>query len=132
MIVLTPELKDGRFPYRKYVEAHVSLSGNAPLPFDGVVFGPALPDEFRLMRALQLWCYAQCSSCMSPFSSAHQRCNPTAFYLDPVQDMKRNRGFVLDQSGGTLTGNVTFEIKHRPRKPKPEDQAWRCPFESLM
>lgn len=133
-VVLTPLIQNGKFPYRQYVKARISLSGNAPLPFGGVALGPPLPNESRLMSTLRLWCYAKCQSCTSYQSSAHQGCNPMAFYLIPVRDVNDNKGFILDQSGGlfTLTSNVTFEIKHRPRNPKAEDQEWRCPSESLM
>jgi hypothetical protein len=132
--ILTPEIRNGKFPYRKYVKARVSLSGNAPLPIDGVVLGPAHSNEPQVVRTLRLWCYAECRSCTSPGASAHQRCNPTGFYLIPVRDGRHNQAFVPGQSGGlsTLTSNVKYEIKHRPRKPSAEDWEWRCPTESLM
>ena len=129
VIVLTPGIKNGKFSYRDKVEARVSLSGNAPLPFDGGVLGPA----FNKM-ALKLLCYAECRSCKSRGSSAHQRCNPDVFYLNPVQESNHDQDFALNHAGNsfTLTSNVTFEIKTRPRKPKAKDREWRCPSELLM
>jgi hypothetical protein len=130
--ILTPGIKRGKFPYRDKVKARVSLSGNALLSFDGGVLSPALNES----GTLRLLCYAECQSCKSRDSSAHQWCNPIAFYLNPVQDLNQNPNldFALDHTGGsfTLTSNATFEIKTRPRKPKAKDREWRCPSESLM
>ena len=133
VIILTPGIKNGKFPYRDKVKARVSLSGNAPLLFDTGVSGPALI-EYWLMTALRLSCYAECQSCKSRDSLTHQRCNPVAFSLNPVQESNHDQDFALDHTGDsfTLTSNVTFEIKPRPRKPKAKNREWRCPSESLM
>ena len=129
-IVLAPQLQHGNFPYRGDVKARISLSGNSPLPFN-VVVGPSHPNKPSVMRLL---CHAECQSCKSRDLSAHKRCNPTAFFLDPVQDVRDNQGFAVDHTGDsfTLDRNVTFRIKHRPIRPTEWDQVWRCPSESLM
>ena len=102
-------------------------------PFDNVM-GPPLPNESRLMRALRLLCCAECQSCKRRDSSAHQRCNPIAFYLSPVQDINHNQSFAVEHTGDsfTLTSNVTFETKTRPKKPRADDQEWHCPSEPPM
>ena len=127
--ILTPKCANGRFPYRGCVTARVTftLSGRVPHPFGGVVLGPATADASQLV----LVCYAVCSSCTTQVSSPYQQCNPPRFYLDPVPS-KRNRGFKLDEASGTLTGDVTFKIRPRRRRPRSEDREWRCPSESLM
>ena len=127
--ILTPKLVNGRFPYRENVTARIThpLNGNVPHPFGGVVLGPTTADASQLV----LVCYAVCGSCMSQPSSQYQQCNPTMFYLDPVPT-KRNRGFNIDKTNGTLTGNVTFKIRPRRKWPRSEDQEWRCPSEALM
>jgi len=132
VVILTPRIKNGRFPYRDKVRARVSLHGNVPLPFDGGVLGPALDESW--LRALQWLCYAECQSCRSRNTSAHQMCNPIAFHLHPMQELDHNQNSALDRTGDsfTLTRNVTFEIKTRRRKPSAEDQEWRCPSELLL
>lgn len=124
--VLTPGIKNGIFSYRQNIKARVSLSRT--------VMGTQLPIESRSTSSLWLWCHAECQPCKSRDSSAHERCNPTTFYLNPVQDLNQNQGFAVTHTGNllTFTGNITFEIKTRPRKPRAEDQTWRCPSESLM
>jgi hypothetical protein len=126
--ILTPKYANGRFPYRENVTARVTYNPSGrPYPFGGVVLGPATADASQLV----LVCYAVCRSCTSQASSPHQHCNPSWFHLDPVPS-KRNRGFKLDESGGTLSGSVTFRIRPRRIRPRPEDPEWRCPSESLM
>ena len=127
--ILTPKFLNGRFPYRENVTAQVTydLSGRVPYPFGGVMLGPATVDASQLV----LVCYAVCGTCTSQTSSPYQQCNPTRFHLDPVP-LKRNRGFKLDKSSGTLSGNVTFKIKSRRKWPRSENQEWRCSSESLM
>lgn len=122
VLVLTPGIQNGNFPYRRNVKARISLRGNSPRSLD-VVVGP-----------MRLLCHAECQSCKSRRSSAHQSCNPVAFYLNPVQVLNHNQSFVVDHTGDSLTliNNVTFEIKARPRRPKAEDREWRCSSESLM
>lgn len=126
--VLTPRFEHGRFPYREHVTSRVYLSGKTPLPFDDIVLDPVLPNESSLV----LKCYAECRTCAGQTSSPNQQCNPIGFFLDPIQDLKHNQGFTPDKSSGTLTGNVTFKIKCRPRMPKAGDQKWRCSSESLV
>lgn len=130
--VLTPKCENGKFPYRKIVEARISVSGNEPLGFDSFLLGPVLSNEPRLAGALRLSCHAVCRSCANQPMPARQQCNPSAFYLNPVRNLRRNQDFFLDQSRRTLTVNVKFEIKHRPKVPKLVDLEWRCPLESLM
>jgi hypothetical protein len=127
--ILTPKLENGRFPYRENVTARVTYnpSERVPHPFGGVVLGPATTDASQLV----LVCYAVCRSCTSQASSPYRQCNPTRFYLDPVPS-KRNRGFKLDESSGTLSWNVKFKIRPRRKWPRAEDQEWRCSSESLM
>ena len=122
VLVLAPGIQNGNFPYRQNVKARISLSGNSARLFD-VFTGP-----------MRLLCHAECQSCKSRHSSAHQSCNPIAFYLNPVQVVNHNQSFTVDHTGNsfTLVNNVAFEIKTRPRRPKAEDREWRCPSESLM
>jgi hypothetical protein len=127
--VLTPKFVNGRFLYREHVTARVTytLSGRMLHPFGGVVLGPATTSASQFA----LVCYAVCRSCTSQASSSYQQCNPTGFYLDPIPS-KRNQGFKLDESNGTLTGNVTFKIRSRRKWPRSEDREWRCLAEALM
>ena len=127
--ILTPKLANGRFPYRVHVTARIThtLNGTSPHAFSGVVLGPATANASQLV----LVCYAVCRSCTSQAPSQHQQCKPTRFYLDPVPT-KRNQGFDLDELSGTLTGDVTFKIKSRRKRPRSEDQEWRCHSETLM
>jgi hypothetical protein len=123
--VRTPKYEGGAFPYRHHVMARLWLTGTVPPQFNQVVLGPTTPNESQLV----LYCHAQCGACIS---SQHPQCSPTGWYLDPLHDPKHNLGFILDPLSGTLTGNVTFTIQHRPRQPKPHDQTRRCGSESLM
>jgi len=127
--ILTPKVANGRFPYRENVTARVTinLSGRVAHPFGGVVLGPATVEASELV----LVCSAVCESCTSQAPSPYQQCNPSRFHLDPVPST-RNRGFKLDESSGTLSGNVTFKIRPRRKLRRPEDQEWRCPSESLV
>ena len=127
--ILAPKFASGRFPYRDNVTARVTynLRGGAPHPFGGVVLGPAGADASQLV----LECDAACRSCTSQASSPYRKCNPTKFHLDPVPS-KRNRGFKLDESSGTLSGEATFKIRPRKKRPRSEDREWRCSSESLM
>lgn len=127
--ILTPKFASGRFPYRDNVTARVTYNprGRMPRPFGGVVLGPASADASQLV----LVCDAVCRSCASQASSPYRKCNPTRFQLDPVPS-RRNRGLELDESSGTLSGEATFKIRPRRKRPRPEDQEWRCPSESLM
>ena len=122
VLVITPGIQSGKFPYRRNVKARISLRGNSPRPLDVVV------------SPMRLLCHAECQSCKSRQPSAHQSCNPVAFYLNPVEVSNRNQSFAVDPTGDsfTLINNVTFEIKTRPRRPKAEDREWRCSSESLM
>ena len=129
LTVLEPKFANGRFIYRERVTVQVEwvLGWTMPSHFGGVVLGPASVDASQLM----LVCYAACSSCTSQALRPIKQCNPNGFYLDPVPP-KRNQGLELDKSSGTLTGNVTFKIRSRKRRPRPGDKEWRCPSESLM
>lgn len=122
--ILTPKFEDGRFSYRDHVFARVSLIGGLPPCFTEVVLGSASPTGSEL----GLRCSAKCDSCSS---SLYPQCCPTYFCLVPVHDSRHSQGLELDRSSCTLTGNVTFKIPHRPRKPKSQDQMWRCASESL-
>ena len=123
--IRTPTFERGIFPYRRHhVVARLSLTGAVLLQYRDVVLGPVLPNDSQLV----LWCYAECSSCSS---SRHPQCSPVGFYLDPLRDRKYNQGFILDPSSGTLAGNVTFTIEHRPRRPKAQEHTRRCASESL-
>lgn len=123
--VQTPKYTDGAFAYRRHVIVRLSLTGTVLLQFNQVVLGPTHPNESQLA----LWCFAQCGSCTS---SQYPQCNPIGWYLNPLHDPKHSQGFILNPSSGTLTGNVTFNIQHRPRQPKAQDQTRRCNSESLM
>jgi len=123
--IRTPKFEGGIFPYRHRVTARLSLTGTVPLQYRDAVLSPMLPNDSQLM----LRCYAECSSCIS---SRHPQCSPVGFYLDPLHDQKYNKGFILDPSSGALTGNVTFTIEYRPRRPKAQDRTRRCASESLM
>ena len=121
--IQSPEIDDGKYPYRKHVTAWLSLTWPVLRQCRGVVLvGPALPDQ------LWLRCYAVCSSCMS---SLNPKCVPIHFYLDPVCDRTHNQNFKLDWSSETLTCIVTYNIEHRPRRPKLQDQTRRCADEAL-
>ena len=121
--VLTPRFKDGIFPYRDKIVSRISLTGAAvPPDFRSVLLGPEPCSTSQFV----LWCHATCSPCAS---SPHPQCHPIEFGLDPDRD--QYDGFTLDQRG-TLTGNVTYVIDHRPRMPKGQDQTWRCASEALM
>ena len=121
--IQSPEIEDGKYPYRKRVTAWLSLTWPVLRQYRGVVLvGPALPDQ------LWLRCYAVCSSCIS---SPNPKCVPTHFYLDPVCDRTHNQNFERDRTGETLTGIITYNIEHRPRRPKPQDQTCRCANEAL-
>ena len=123
--VQKPKYEDGAFAYRQHVIARLSLTGTVLLQFNQVVLGPMRPEESQLV----LWCFAQCGSCTS---SNYPQCNPIGWYLNPLHDPKHNQSFVLNPSSGTLTGNVTFNIQHRPRQPKAQEQTRRCDSESLL
>lgn len=117
---------DGKYSYRRHVTARLSLTGPVLRRYSGVVLaGTVLPN----MDQLVLWCYAECGSCVL---SRHPQCNPISFYLDPEYDRKHNWGFKLDWSNDTFTGVVTFNIEHRPRKPKLGDPTRRCASEALQ
>jgi hypothetical protein len=122
----TPEIDvEGKYPYRKNVTARLYLTGPLLRSFRGIALGGAvLPNQDQLV----LWCYAECSSCMS---SPQPRCSPIGWYLAPVWDRKYNQGFQLDWSSDTLTGAVTFTIDHRPRRPKGQTLSRRCASEAL-
>ena len=121
--IQSPEIEDGKYPYRKHVTVWFSLTWPVLRQYRGIVLvGPALPDQ------LWLRCYAVCSSCMS---SLNPICIPIHFYIDPVCDRTHNQNFKLDWSSGTLTGIVTYNIEHRPRRPKTHDQTRRCADEAL-
>jgi len=122
--VLTPKFEGGIFSYRHHVIARLSLTGTVLMQYHDVVLGPELPNDSQLV----LWCHAECSSCNS---SQHPQCSPVDFYLDPLRERKYNQGFILDPSSGTLAGNVTFTIEHRPRRPKAQEHTRRCASESL-
>ena len=121
--IQSPEIKDGKYPYREHITVWFSLTWPTLRQYKGVVLvGPALPDQ------LWLRCYAVCSSCIS---SLNPKCNPTDFYLNPECDRTHNQNFKLDWSSDTFTGIVTYNIEHRPRRPKPNDQTRRCADEAL-
>ena len=120
-----PKYEGGSFPYRRRVTARFALTGTALRQFNQVVLGPTTLTESQLA----LWCYAECRFCKS---SPHPHCSPIGWYLDPVHDRKHHLDFRLSPLSGTLTGNVTFNIQHRPRQPKEQDQTCRCDSESLM
>ena len=125
LYIQTPKFHDGNYPYRDRVTALLSLSGSVLRGYRGAVLGgqPALPNQ------LVLWCYAKCGSCAS---FLHSKCHPIGFYLNPKHGQKNNPGFKLDQPSDTLAGTVTFNIDHRPRKPKPGDPTRRCAEEALQ
>jgi hypothetical protein len=123
--VRTPRYDGGAFLYRDRVIARLSLTGTVFLQFNQALLGPATPNESQLV----LHCYAECQSCIS---SKSPRCSPIGWYLDPVHDPKDNLAFMRHPLSGTFTGNVTFTIPRRPRRPKPQDQTRRCASESLM
>ena len=123
-VIISPKFDDARrvFPYRGRITSRVSCAGGLPLGFDGVVLRPAHPSASQLV----LSCYAECTLCAARLVP-QQQCKPLGFYLEPVDD---RQGFTLS-ANGTLTGNATFKIEVRPRKPKADDQKWRCASESL-
>lgn len=125
LYIQTPKFHGSNYPYRDHVTAFLSLSGSVLQGYSGAVLGgePALPNQ------LVLWCYAKCGSCAS---FMHSKCHPIGFYLNPKYGQKNNPGFKLDQPSGTLTGTVTFNIDHRPRKPKLGDPTRRCAEEALQ
>jgi hypothetical protein len=125
LTVLIPNYERGVFFYRDQVTARFSVTGTVLQQFNDVVLGPVHPNEHQFV----LWCYAECSSCIS---SQHPQCSPVGFNIYPLRDERHYQGFTLDPSNGTLIGNVTFNIHQRPRRPKAPDQMRRCACESLM
>jgi len=123
--VQTPKFEGGAFPYRDRVTAQLSLTGTVPLQFSQVVLGPTTPNSSQLV----LYCYAQCGTCIS---SESPQCSPVGWYLISEHNPGHNLGFKISPSSGTLTGKVTYNIQHRPRQPKAQDQPRRCGAESLM
>ena len=123
--VRTPKYEGGSFPYRHNVTVRLALTGTVLRQFTQVVLGPSTPTKSQLA----LWCYAECRFCKT---SSRPRCSPIGWYLNPVRDPKHNLDSILKPVNGTLTGNVTFNIQHRPRQPKEQDQTSRCDSECLM
>ena len=127
----TPEILGHHCYYHERVTSQVSLSGE--MPYENVILTGAIPNESQLV----LMCRAKCRSCSSAIPTPSlQHCGPTAFYLDPVLDSESDKPFKLNlrlkKSKGVLVADVTFRVRNLPRKPKPEDQEWRCRSESLV
>ena len=125
VIIMSPSFRGDSYIYRQFITAQLILTGTAVRQFNQVVLGPTTPTTSQLA----LWCYAECRSCRS---SAHPKCTPVGWCLDPVRDRKSNLDFRLNLLSDALTGNITFNIPHRPRRPMAQDQMRRCHTESLM
>ena len=128
-IVLNPKMTDGYFPYRQNITAGISLIGYIP-PGNLVIASHPPLNESRLMGSTLL-CHAVCQSCMSQNSSPPQSCNPMEFYLNPAKGLNHEQ-CLLNSDIDRFNCKVTFEIPQRPRNPRAEGQARRCPSESLM
>ena len=125
--IISPKYTGSSFPYRHHVTARLTLTGMAIQQLNQVVLGLNTPTSYQPV----VLCYAECRSCTLS-ASPQTQCNPIRWYLDQVRDRSDNLDFMLEPLSGALTGNVTFSIPSRARRPRPEDQTWRCRAESLM